>query len=271
MSFVICRTCAVEHAPGVIACAICSDERQWVPGSGQAWTTLEELRSTGTSVEIVELEPRLHGVTASPSVGIGQQSEASRHGRHGNLLWDPIGYLDDAAVERILALGPVAAIAASHPHMFGIQVEWSRRVGGAPVYVNEADLRWVARPDRAIRPWCGRAEPLPGVTLEQMGGHFPGSSVIHFTAPDGQGVLLSSDTVFVNPDRASVAFMRSFPNHIPQSPAVIARIVAALDAFEYDRVYGNFTNAIREDGRRVVHGSAARHTAWARGEHDGLT
>ena len=122
------------------------------------------------------------------------------------------------AVERILALGPVAAIAASHPHMFGVQVEWSRRLGGAPVYVNEANLPFVARPDGAIRSWSGRAEPLPGVTLAQVGGHFPGSAVVHFTAPDGKGVLLSSDTVYVNPDRASVSFMRSFPNHIPLSP-----------------------------------------------------
>ena len=266
----ICRTCAVEHVPGVIACAICSDQRQWVPASGQAWATLEGLRSAGTAVEIVELEPALHGVAASPGVGIGQQSKLLVTGA-GNLLWDPIGYLDNASVERILALGPVAAIAASHPHMFGVQVEWSRRLGGAPVYVNEAELRWVARPDRAIRSWSRREELLPGVTLTQVGGHFPGSAVVHFTAPDGKGVLLSSDTVFVNPDRASVAFMRSFANHIPQSPAVVDRIVAALDAFEYDRVYGNFTNSIREDGREVVHGSAARHAAWVRGEHDGLT
>ena len=99
--------------------------------------------------------------------------------------------------------------------MFGVSVEWSRRLGGAPVYVNEANLAFVARPDNAIRSWSGCAEPLLGVTLAQVGGHFPGSAVVHFTAPDGKGVLLSSDTVYVNPDRASVSFMRSFPNHIP--------------------------------------------------------
>src|SRR5262249_11165307 len=149
----------------------------------------------------------------------GQQSKLLLTGE-GNLLWDPIGYLDNAAVDAILAFGPVAAIAASHPHMFGSQVEWSRRLGGAPVYVNEANLAWVARPDAAIRRWSGRVEPLAGVTLAQVGGHFPGSAVVHFTADDGKGVLLSSDTVYVNPDRASVSFMRSFPNHIPLSPAI---------------------------------------------------
>lgn len=241
-----------------------------MPASGQAWTTLEELHASGTAVEILELEPGLHGVAASPGVGIGQQSKLVVTSA-GNLLWDPIGYLDDSAVEQILALGPVAAIAASHPHMFGVQVEWSRRLGGAPVYVTEANLAWVARPDGAIRSWSGRHELLPGVTLAQMGGHFPGSAVAHFTAADGKGVLLSGDTVFVNLDRASVSFMRSFPNHIPLSPTVVARIVAALDAFDYDRLHGNFTSSIRGDGRLVVHRSAARHAAWVRGEHDDLT
>jgi hypothetical protein len=107
--------------------------------------------------------------------------------------------------------------------------------------------------------------------LAEVGGHFPGSAVVHFTAADGKGVLLSSDTVFVNPDRASVAFMRSFPNHIPLSPAAVGRIVAALDAFEYDRLYGNFANTISGDGQVIVHRSAERHAAWARGEHDDLT
>src|SRR6476619_6881287 len=142
MDFLICRTCAVEHARDASLCAICADERQWVPRSGQAWTTLEELRAAGTTVELVALEPGLHGVSASPGVGIGQQSKLLVT-PDGNVLWDPIGYLDDAAVGEILALGPVAAIAASHPHMFGVQVEWSRRLGGAPVYVSEANLSWV--------------------------------------------------------------------------------------------------------------------------------
>src|SRR3712207_7034738 len=43
----------------------------------------------------------------------------------GNLLWDPIGFLDDDVVARVRELGGAAAIVASHPHMFGVQVERS--------------------------------------------------------------------------------------------------------------------------------------------------
>ena len=270
MTFAICATCAVEHAERTAVCLICADERQWVPATGQAWTTLEEMARAGCAVHVEELEPGLHGVASTPAAGIGQQSKLLQTPA-GNLLWDPIGYLDAAAVDAIRALGPVVAIAASHPHMYGVQVEWSRALGGVPIYVSAADAHWVARPDAAIRTWSGRATPLPGVALVQVGGHFPGSSVVHFTARDGRGVLLTSDSLFVNPDRASVSFMRSYPNRLALSPAVVERIVTTLDTLAYDRIYHNFTDVIAADAKAVVRRSADRHAAWARGEHDDLT
>jgi glyoxylase-like metal-dependent hydrolase (beta-lactamase superfamily II) len=267
----ICSTCAVEHAGRPEACAICADERQWVPAGGQRWTTLEELAAAGHRTVVTELEPGLLGIEASPAVGIGQQAKALGT-PEGVLLWDPIGFLDEEAVQRIRALGEVVAVAASHPHMFGVQVEWSRALGDPPVLVAEADLGWVARPDPAIRPWSGTLEVLPGVALSQPGGHFPGSTIVHWAGgAEGRGVLLSGDTVFANPDRASVAFMRSYPNHFPLSAAVAERVARHIDRLEFDRLYGNFTNVIDTGAREAVRRSAARHAAWARGEHDDLT
>src|SRR4029453_14724840 len=47
---------------------------------------------------------------------------------------------------------------------------------------------WVARPDPSIRPWSGTLEVLPGVTLSQPGGHFPGSAIVHWAAgAEGRG------------------------------------------------------------------------------------
>jgi hypothetical protein len=269
--FWICRTCAVEHAERPAVCAICADERQWVPAGGQRWTTLEELAAAGHRTVVAELEPGLLGIESSPAVGIGQQSKAVGT-PEGVLLWDPIGLVDEDAVRRVRALGEVVAIAASHPHMFGVQVEWSRAVGGPPVLVAEADIGWVARPDPAIQAWSGALEVLPGVTLSQPGGHFPGSAVAHWAGgAGGRGVLLSGDTVFANPDRASVGFMRSYPNHLPLSAAVAERVARHLDGLAFDRLYGNFTNVIDSDARAVVRRSADRHAAWLRGDHDRLT
>jgi Metallo-beta-lactamase superfamily len=270
MDFWICATCAVEHADKIGVCAICADDRQWVPAAGQQWTTLPELAAAGTRVEVAELEPDLFGLTATQKVGIGQTAKLIRT-PSGNLLWDPIGYLDDDAVARVRALGEVAAIVASHPHMYGVQVEWSRALGGVPVLVSEADEKWVARPDPAIRTWSGRTDVLPGVTLTQPGGHFPGSAVAHWAGADGKGVLLSGDTVFANPDRRTVAFMRSYPNHLPLSAAVTERVAGALEEFDFDRLYGNFATRVDADARAVVRRSADRHIGWVRGDFDHLT
>ncbi|MBM7817939.1 hypothetical protein JOE63_000416 [Cellulosimicrobium cellulans] len=267
----ICRTCAVEHAERPDVCAICADERQWVPASGQAWTTLAELAAAGERLVLEELEPDLFGLSSEPSVGIGQQAKIVRTPA-GNLLWDPPGYLDDDAVERVRALGPVVAIAASHPHMFGVQVAWSRALGGVPVLVAEADAHWVARPDPVIQTWTGEREVLPGVVLSQPGGHFPGSAVVHWAAgADGRGVLLSGDTIFANPDRTSVSFMRSYPNRIPLSATVVLRVAEHVARRPFERLYNNFEGVVPADAREVVLRSAQRHAAWVRGDFDHLT
>ncbi len=86
------------------------------------------------------------------------------------------------------------------------------------------------------------------MTLIQPGGHFPGSAVVHWAAgAEGKGVILAGDTIFANPDRTSVSFMRSYPNRIPLSGAVVDRVAKALDVFAYDRLYGNFGASIPAD------------------------
>ncbi len=267
----ICGTCGVEHAERVEVCAICSDDRQWVPAEGQQWTTLDELSSSGHHIELRELEPDLFGVTAVPGVGIGQQAHLVRTPQ-GNLLWDPPGYLDDEGVGRVRELGEVAAIATSHPHMFGVQVEWSHALGGVPVLVAEPDLHWVARLDAVIRPWTGPLEVVPGITLVQPGGHFPGSAVALWAGgAGGSGVLLSGDTIQANPDRTSTTFMRSYPNRIPLSAAVVERVTSTVETLSFDRMYDNFGHTIDSDARAVVRRSADRYKGWVSGDFDDLT
>lgn len=141
-----------------------------------------------------------------------------------------------------------------------------------PVLVSEADADWVQRPDPAIKTWSGRYEVAPGLTLHQLGGHFPGSSVVHWTAgAGGKGVLLISDTIQANPDRASVTFLRSYPNRIPLSPAVVERMTHAVTQLQFDRVYDNFGRPIEADAAAVVARSADRYTGWVRGDFDRLT
>lgn len=269
-----CKACAVEYPESLEPpreCPICLDERQFVPPAGQAWTTFDELSAAGQRVEMDEVEPDLFALRTTPTVGIGQHAHVVRTSG-GNLLWDPPGYVDEAIVERLRGIGGVSAIVASHPHMYGAQVSWSRMLDDAPVYVAEADRAWVQRKDACIRSWSGDIEVLPGVTLRIVGGHFPGSAVAHWAAgADGKGVLLSGDTIFPGPSERWVTFLRSYPNVIPMSGAVIERVVTATNAFRYDRIYGNFGNTVRTDARAAVRRSADRYVAWVNGDFDHLT
>ncbi len=262
-----CAACGVENREGAAppdACAICDDERQYVPRGGQQWFSPE---SFDGRVEVRELEPGILSVRSVPGVGIGQQSVLVVTPR-GNVLWDPVGVVD---ADALLAHGPVAAIASSHPHMFGAQVSWSRALGGVPVLVSEADREWVQREDPAIEFWSGEREVVPGVVLRSVGGHFPGSAVAYVSADDGATVLLSGDTVFPSPNGTSATFMRSYPNAIPLSASVVERVASAIGERDYDRLYGNLGGWIEADARGVVRRSADRYIAWVRGDFDHLT
>jgi hypothetical protein len=96
--------------------------------------------------------------------------------------------------------------------------------------------------------------------------------VVHWEAgAQGRGVLLAGDTLYVNPDGRTVAFMRSYVNLYPLSAAVVQRIAAAATALEFDRLYSNTGGTIEAGARDAVARSAARHVTWVRGGHDHLT
>ncbi|MGW5242149.1 hydrolase [Monashia sp. NPDC004114] len=270
----ICATCAGETAdlrepPG--ACAVCEDERQWVPADGQQWTTLEKLRADGTRIAMFDVEPELWGLRAEPQVGIGQQTMVVRT-PEGTLLFDCIGYIDDEAVEQVRSLGPTLAVAASHPHMYGVQTEWAKALGDVPVLIAERDREWVRRADPLVELYDERREVAPGLTLHRVGGHFCGQAVVEWaTGNDGLGVLLAADAVFPNPDRKTVSFLRSYPNRLPLSGNVVQRIATQLEGLHFDRLYNNFGAVVPVDAKRVLRDSADRHAAWTRGDYDHLT
>ena len=269
----ICATCAVETAELATppeSCVICEDERQWVPEDGQQWTTLEALRGKGTRTVVKEVEPGLWGITADPAVGIGQQTMVVRCGS-GVFLFDCIGYVDDAVLELVRSLGPTLAIGASHPHMYGVQNEWARALGEAPVFIAARDREWVRRDD-LVEYYEEQREVAPGLTLHRVGGHFPGQAVLEWTDGNaGRGVLLAGDAIFPNPDRRTVSFLRSYPNRIPLSGTVVQRIATQVEGLHFDRLYNNFGAVVPADAKAVVRASADRHAAWTNGDFDHLT
>ncbi|HZG35011.1 MAG TPA: hypothetical protein VEY87_04125 [Gaiellaceae bacterium] len=259
----ICVTCATQHAatPEPPArCAICEDPRQYVGPQGQRWTTLAEL-AREHSCEVREDAGYL-GVGVTPAVAIGQRLLLVES-PEGNVLWDMIPFVDDAAVEAVRARGEVRAIAISHPHYYSGMVEWSRALSQAqgrdvPILLHEADAEWIMRPDEAVEPWSGDVRELwGGLTLLRLGGHYRGGTVLH-DAP--RSTLLAGDIVMVIPDREWVSFMWSYPNLIPLPAAEVTRLAEALEPWPFERILGAWwERLVPRDGAAIVQRSAARY------------
>lgn len=268
MTIWTCAACAIEHpdtdeAPQT--CAICTDDRQFVPSSGQRWTTQEGLAAAGYRGVVTQLEEDLFAVDVTPELGIGQRGLLLRT-TEGNLLWEPPGFIDDDMVAAVREVGGVAVVSASHPHLTGASIQWSHAFGGAPVLVASADRQWIRRPDPVIELWHGSRAVLPGVTFVQCGGHFAGSSVAHWQeGAEGRGALLTGDTIAIGADRVSVNVMRSYVNKIPLPERAVRRIQAAIEPYPFDRLYGAF-GSLDAGAAHTVTSSLDRYVAWIRGD-----
>lgn len=259
----ICTTCGTQYPETAAApdqCVICSEERQYIGWQGQQWVTPDDLRLSHHNR--VEREgPGLTGVGTDPKFAIGQRALHVRHAA-GGFLWDCVSLVDDATVEALRAQGGVDGVAISHPHFYSGMVEWSRALGGVPVYLHAADADWVVRHDRAIRFWDGDTrEVAPGLTLIRCGGHFAGSTVLHWAGgAGGVGALLTGDTLMVGEDRRTVGFMYSYPNCIPLNTRAAQRIGAMVEPFEFDQIYGGwFGRNILSGGKEAVRYSVRRY------------
>jgi len=262
MTYYICQTCGTQFSPTVTPpehCPICEDERQYIGWEGQRWTTLEDLQKSHHNV-LRTLEPGLIGIGTEPPFAIGQRALLVRT-PVGNVLWDCISLIDEATVAAVRSAGGVAAIAISHPHYYSAMIEWSHAFS-APVYLHRADQQWVMRPDPSIHFWEGESLPLlENLTLIRCGGHFDGGTVLHWPeGAAGQGALLSGDILQVVSDRRYVSFMYSYPNLIPLPAETVRRIVAAVEPYPFERIYGAWwERVILQDGKAAVRRSAGRY------------
>jgi len=247
-SRLICVTCGVQFDSGEVShCPVCEDPRQYVPVSGQQWTTLEALRSSHANVVRTEEEFRAVGV--EPKFGIGQRALLV-----DGVLWDCVPLLD-------ADVGALDAVAISHPHYYSTMVEWAEAYD-CPVLIHEADRQWVMRPSERIEFWSGSTLEIGSSLLIRCGGHFEGGTVLlHGDS------LLAGDIVQVIPDRAWVSFMYSFPNYIPLPADRVQAIADALAPHRFERIYGAWWGTVIEaDGAGIVQRSAQRYIDALKGK-----
>ena len=135
----ICTACGTQYPPSEAlpgACLICTDERQFVPASGQSWTTLEGLRNAHSN-KFRRLATGLTTIETTPAFGIGQRAIFART-PGGNVLWDCLALIDDRdgcfAVDEVnqqALFGRVAAVV----HHGGAGTTTTATRAGAPQVV----------------------------------------------------------------------------------------------------------------------------------------
>lgn len=264
----ICETCGTQYAPTSTPpahCPVCEDERQYVDWNGQAWTTHTELAERYRLR--IEEDDGLLGISMPQGFAIPQRALLLPTDA-GNLLWECVSLVTDEAVSALRARGGVDRIVISHPHFYSSMVEWSQALGGVPMLLHEADRAWVRRPAPQIEFWSGDALQLSNdVTLVRCGGHFPGSTALHWrSGPRAGGALFPGDALQVVMDRRHVTFMYSYPNFVPMKTSDVRDMRERLAGYAFADVYGyTWGRNIIGNGRAAVDASFERHLAMVTG------
>ena len=256
----ICSTCGTAYEQNSVPeiCTICLDERQWVPASGQSWTTPGELHNKH-SVKLNRLQERLYEMEINPMFAIGQRALLVLSDQ-GNVLWDCIPLLDEMAIEFIKAKGGLKAIAFSHPHFYSNMNEWAG-VFDCPVYIHKNDAKHIMVKGNHIQLWEGDEMNLwDGMKIINMGGHFAGSSILHVPFLSTAGTIICGDTLFLSPDKKHFSAVYSSPNRIPLPIAEMRRIEKRLEHIPFDSFYGYIkTQNLHHNVKAILKNSMARY------------
>ncbi|CZT47013.1 related to metallo-beta-lactamase family protein [Rhynchosporium secalis] len=276
-NLLICTACGTQFDEEsrllLTRCRICDDPRQFVPRTGQSFTTMGELRQgpyKNRWKKLDEEEDRLWMIYTEPQFAIGQRAILIKTPQ-GNILWDCIAFLDAETVDWInKQQGGLVAIVISHPHYYTTHLDWAEAFE-CPVYLAWEDKGWLNRLDRMgkARTFIESTEEeievrgeKTGVLILKPGGHFPGSLVCLaykrlliadtiVTTPSGKGdwSLGPGGSATARPEGLNTyVFMWSIPNMIPLTPDEIMGIWNVIKKHEFTRTHGAFFEMEVRDG-----------------------
>ncbi|KAK3714659.1 hypothetical protein LTR37_007639 [Vermiconidia calcicola] len=278
----ICNTCGTQfdvpadNPPK--SCRICDDPRQFVPASGQSWTSLAQMRGKyKNSFHQDTNDGRMWSIVTEPKFGIGQRCVLLQTSE-GNVLWDCITYLDPETVEAIKAKGGLKAIVISHPHYYTTHLDWAEAFD-CPVYIAAEDEEWICRSDPDARRRLLREnfeDIAPDVCAAKPGGHFPGSLVLSWDKKlfiADTFVTVPSAYYHINrpPGTTSYAFMWSIPNMLPLPPSELYKMWQVLKTLDFESTHAAFLGTdIRDSNvkKRVLESMKIQAKCMGYTEHE---
>jgi glyoxylase-like metal-dependent hydrolase (beta-lactamase superfamily II) len=237
----ICVTCGTQFAPGEVLsllCPICNDDRQYINPNGQTWISAHELNKSH-KVKITKINERLYSLKITPGFAIAQRAFLIIS-PGGNILWDCIPLVNTELIEFINSMGGLKAIAFSHPHYYSNMNNWAA-IFDCPVYIHDFDGEWINYNSARIKLWDGDAKPLwDGIKIIHIGGHFPGSCVLHLPSANGSGTVFCGDTFYIAPSKRHIAVMHSYPNQILLTKDEFLAVFKRSAGLAFDALYGAF-------------------------------
>lgn len=121
----------------------------------------------------------------------------------------------------------------SHPHFYATYASWAEKFN-CPVVVSRDDEEWLCRrPPGDVRvefidgPVGAAKEIVPGVTAVKLGGHFPGSLVLHW-----ERQLFIADTFVTVPVSIFIFPICCHP-HLKIIPEILWRTCSHVNARAY--------------------------------------
>jgi glyoxylase-like metal-dependent hydrolase (beta-lactamase superfamily II) len=257
----ICTACGTtfpEESTLPDVCPICEDDRQYVPNGVQTWASATDL-ARDHLVEIRELNQSLYELKLSPEFAIGQRAFLVA-APDGNILWDCIPLLDEAAIEFVRSKGGIRAIALSHPHFYSNMNDWANEFD-CPIYIHEADEQWIFNNSERVELWSGSEKTFwDGVKIHNIGGHFAGSSILHIPFLSPEGTILCGDTFVVSPSKTHLAVMHSYPNKIPLPISEIEKVRLRMKEIKFDTLHAwHPTQSIEMGAQRILEISLSRY------------
>lgn len=257
----ICTTCGTRYSMekhNENICAICRDDRQYVPSSGQEWISYDALLDNH-SIRLKKHNEQLYEFKILPSFAISQRAFFIKSD-FGNILWDCIPLITEPIMDFIQKNGGIKAIVISHPHYYSLMNEWAKAFQ-CPIYIHEADREWVMDTAENIEFWKGNEYKLTkDATIIHTGGHFSGSAVLHHELnPLGKALFLG-DSLYLSRDKRHLSAMYSYPNLIPLTNSETLAVFDIIRKYKFDALFGAFDHQdVYEGGREIFETSFSKY------------
>ena len=222
-------------------CPVCTDVRNDLPEDG--WQFLKETTVNAThSGGFRQVAGDLWAFTTTPHLGLAGTGWLIVRDE-GNIAFEAAPYYSPGMLEKIVELGGIDYLAASHPHGYGALFQLQREFAPQVLAMHKDDLNYT-KAFRVTVPYDDTLELAPGYTLHHVGGHYAGQAALHDAR---EKRLFCGDMFKIDQDERGrsthVSSHKAFHKDIPLTHGELRHYRAIIAPLEFDAVLTPFEHA----------------------------